>query len=233
MYPAKVCSVVLLLGFLTTACYSLPRDPKGTLDQLQHRPLRVGLVENAPWVVRVGNEPDGAEVELVREFAAQLGTTPEWHWGGEQDQFEMLENYGLDLMIGGFSNRTPWKAYVGLTSPYFTETIRVGSRGSQNVKSLKGMSVAVLDDQTAVLVAAEGGQTTRVNSPTEINGLVAGPEWQLQQLNLNQTKIELDSLQHVMAVPPGENALVKRLDEFLYAKRGNIGSLLQQHGEVK
>ena len=34
---------------------------------------------------------------------------------------------------------------------------------------------------------------------------------------------ELESLKHVIAVPPGENAFVKRLDEFLYQ---NILSLI-------
>jgi len=44
--------------------------------------MRVGLVEHPPWVVRTNGEPRGVEVELVRQFANGLGTTPEWHWGG-------------------------------------------------------------------------------------------------------------------------------------------------------
>jgi ABC-type amino acid transport substrate-binding protein len=105
------------------SCSNLPRDPKQTLRRVQTQPMRVGLVEHPPWVIRTNGEPRGAEVELVRQFASGLGTTPEWHWGGAQEQMEALENYGLDLVIGGFTSRSPWKDYVGFTAPYFEETI--------------------------------------------------------------------------------------------------------------
>ena len=71
--------VVVALGLLALACGSLPRDPKGTLRRVQGGRLRVGLVEHPPWVVRTEGEPAGAEVELVRALAAELGATPEWH----------------------------------------------------------------------------------------------------------------------------------------------------------
>ena len=151
-------SILIIFLLITFACASLPRDPKETLRQLQSRPVRVGLVEHAPWVVRNGSEPAGVEVDLIRNFASELGTTPDWHWGGEQEQLEALQHYQLDVVIGGFTDQTPWSKYVGLTSPYFEET----------------------------------------------------------------------SLKHVIAVPPGENALLKRLDEFLYKKRFDVKNLLQQ-----
>src|SRR4051812_29357091 len=89
--------------FCASGCGNLPRDPKGTLSRAQaNGRLRVGLVEHPPWVVRTAGEPSGAEVELVREFAQELGATPEWHWGGEQAQMEALEHYQLDLLVGGF-----------------------------------------------------------------------------------------------------------------------------------
>ena len=116
-------SLVLLSCVLAPiiSCSNLPRDPKQTLRSVQTRPLRVGLVEHPPWVIRGDGEPRGAEVELVREFAVGLGTTPEWHWGGAQQQMETLQDYGLDLVIGGFTSSSPWKDYVGFTAPYFEE----------------------------------------------------------------------------------------------------------------
>ena len=110
--PVITLAVILCL---TAACSNLPRDPKETLRTVQTRPMRVGLVEHAPWVIRTTGEPAGVEVDLVRQFAAALGTTPEWNWGGEQEQLEALEEYQLDLVIGGFTDRTPWRKYVGLT----------------------------------------------------------------------------------------------------------------------
>ena len=111
------CVLVLIIS-----CSNLPRDPKQTLRRVQTQPMRVGLVEHSPWVIRTGGEPRGAEVELVRQFANGLGTTAEWHWGGAQQQMETLQDYGLDLVIGGFTSRSPWKDYVGFTAPYFEET---------------------------------------------------------------------------------------------------------------
>ncbi|MDQ3818808.1 MAG: transporter substrate-binding domain-containing protein [Acidobacteriota bacterium] len=148
--------ILLILSASLASCSSLPRDPKKTLQHVEEsKRLRVGLVEHPPWVVRTEGEPAGVEVELVRRFAAELGATPDWGWGGEQEQMEALEHYKLDLLIGGFTKETAWKSYVGLTSPYTDQ------------------------DQ-------------------------------------------------VMAVPPGENGFIKRLDEFLYRQRGEVKGLLQQ-----
>lgn len=116
--------LLIIVSTLAASCSNLPRDPKETLRHVQDGGrLRVGLVEHPPWVVRGSGEPAGAEVELVRRFAKELGATPEWHWGGEQEQMEALERYELDLLIGGFTSKTPWSKYVGLTSPYIEKQV--------------------------------------------------------------------------------------------------------------
>lgn len=210
-------------------CSSLPRDPKQTLRQLHSRPLRVGLVEHPPWVVRTSGEPTGVEVDLIRNFASELGTTPEWNWGGEQQQLEALEHYQLDVVIGGFTDRTPWSDYVGLTSPYFEETYRIGIPTSSPVQDIKGLEVSIRKGEAVGLkLEKKAARVVRVDDLTQVNGPVAAPDWQLEQMSLKSTGEELDSLKHVIAVPPGENALVKRLDEFLYGKRFEIKNLLQQ-----
>jgi polar amino acid transport system substrate-binding protein len=114
---------ILLLAAFLCGCgeEGFPRDAKGTLQRVRGGTMRVGLVENPPWVVRQGDEPAGIEPELVRQFAAELRATPEWHWGGEQAQMEALEKYELDLLLGGITRKTPWKSDVGLTSGYFEE----------------------------------------------------------------------------------------------------------------
>lgn len=103
-----------------TACSDLPRDPEQTLEKVQkyHR-LRVGLSEHPPWVIRTFGEPQGAEVELVRRFAASLGATPEWHWSTENQQMRALKNFDLDLVVCGLDSDTPWAKEIGLTRPYF------------------------------------------------------------------------------------------------------------------
>src|SRR5919199_148980 len=153
-----------VLCALTAACANLPRDPEGTLRRVEGGRLRVGLVEHPPWVVRTEGEPGGAEVELVRRFAAELGATPEWHWGGEQRHMEALERFELDLVVGGITKATPWAKYVGLTGPYFEEAYAVGFPApAAPPKELKGLSVAVREgDPAAYYLAKEDAVPVRV-----------------------------------------------------------------------
>ncbi|PYS51489.1 MAG: ABC transporter substrate-binding protein [Acidobacteria bacterium] len=125
--------ILLILIAFFASCSNLPRDPKKTLQHvLESKRLRVGLVEHPPWVVKINGEPAGVEVELVKRFAADLGATPDWSWGGEQEQMEALEHYKLDLLIGGFTSETAWSTYVGLTSPYTDQKQVMASPPGEN-----------------------------------------------------------------------------------------------------
>src|SRR4051812_45288136 len=92
--------ILFIVSLLAAACSNLPRDPQNTLRRIQsEKKMRIGLVENPPWVIRTANgEPAGAEVELIKQFTDALGAEAEWHWGGEQQQMEALERYELDLV---------------------------------------------------------------------------------------------------------------------------------------
>jgi polar amino acid transport system substrate-binding protein len=207
------------------ACSNLPRDPKNTLAGVRQRPMRVGLVVHAPWVIRTNDEPGGAEVDLVRQFATSLGTTAEWQWGGEQELLEALGRYDLDLVIGGLTRNTPWKEYVGLTSPYFTENYQVGSRSQ--IEDIKGARIGVnRGDMIASFIGRKGAVAVPVDDLSKFEGPVAASDWQLEQMGLHNSGITLRSDEHVMATPPGENGFIKRLDEFLYQNRGQVKSLL-------
>src|SRR3954453_4604141 len=221
---------IAVLGSLVacSSCSNLPRDPEQTLRRVQTRPIRVGLVEHVPWVVRTNDEPHGVEVELIREFAAQLGTSVEWHWGGAQQQMEALESYALDVVIGGFTTRSPWVDSVGFTAPYFKETIRVGALPGTSMKTVKGVAITTADVFVAALLQRHGAIVIRVNDVRTGNPAVAAFDWQLQTMNVTNTNNELDDVKHVIATPMGENAFIKRLDEFLYQKRPFVAGLLQQ-----
>src|SRR4051794_18434283 len=138
--------------FLALAgCDSLPRDPERTLDRVRGwKRMRVGLVENPPWVVHRGSKPAGAEVELVKRFADSLGAKPDWFWGGEQSHMEALNRFELDLVVGGLTQETPWAKSIGMTKPYFLEQIGVGVlAGSAPPQKLKDVTVAVRDGDAA------------------------------------------------------------------------------------
>jgi polar amino acid transport system substrate-binding protein len=222
--------LILIVCACAAGCNDLPRDPKETSRHAQGGHLRVGLVEHTPWVIRTDGEPAGAEVELVRRFAAELGATPDWHWGGEQQQMEALEHYQLDLVVGGVTDETPWSKYVGLTSSYFEERIKVGVPISmQPPASVKGMQVAVKSGEAiASYLESKSALPVRVDDLSQANLPVAAPDWQLEQMGLTQTEIELRTEKHVWAAPPGENGFIKRLDEFLHRHSSEIKGLLQQ-----
>jgi hypothetical protein len=214
------------------ACGSLPRDPESTLRRAQQNGrLRVGLVEHPPWVVRTQGEPAGAEVELVRGFASEIGATPEWVWGGEQQHMEALENYQLDVVVGGLTSKTAWSKYVGLTATYFEDRVIVAVPAGGGVPSeIKGIQVAVeRGDPAARYVKSKDATPAFVDDLRLAKAsAAAGPDWRLQGMGMTATGVELSKEKHVMAVPPGENALIRRLDEYLAARRDQVGSLLQR-----
>jgi polar amino acid transport system substrate-binding protein len=230
MLTRKSLFVFLVLCVCSAGCSDLPRDPKETLRRAEGGRLRVGLVEHPPWVVRTGGEPAGAEVELVRLFARELGAQPEWRWGGEQQHMEALEHYQLDLLVGGLTGDTPWSKYVGLTSPYFESRVVVGvHKSAPLLKNVKGVPVAVASgDAAAGYLESKGAVVVPVEDLSHADAAAfAAPEWQLEQMGLAPTGVELRAEEHVMAAPPGENGFIKRLDEFLYRQRGAVKGLLQ------
>lgn len=136
---------LLLSIALLSTCVScnIPRDPNHTLEQVSGGTIRVGVVDNEPWVKRVNGEPAGVEVTLVREFAKELGARIDWVWGSEHEHLEALKRHELDLMIAGLTESPLWQQEVGLTNPYFTNRIAVGvPRSTPPLRELKGVSVA-------------------------------------------------------------------------------------------
>ena len=227
---------VIATAICFVSCADLPRDQKDTFKHVQQsQRLRVGVIENPPWVIRNGDEPSGAEVELVKKFASEIGVRPEWTWGGDEKLLGALEKFELDLVAGGLSDKTPWKTRIGMTSPFYSETYDVGIRpNGATLSDLKDREIAVGNDsRLAGFLREKGALPVEIEDLEEADGRpVAGPLWQLAKLGLSPTGNDLHSDQHIVATPPGENQLVKRLDEFFAMHRKEIPTLLQQQPEV-
>jgi ABC-type amino acid transport substrate-binding protein len=125
---------VLLAGVMLVAgCGTYPADPQGTLEKVSGGTLRVGASQNGDWVrISAQGNPgtdgvQGSEAELVRRFAQTLGAEVEWTIGTEQVLADELKHGGLDLVIGGLDDKTPWSTHAGLTRPYMESR---DSRGS-------------------------------------------------------------------------------------------------------
>ncbi|MDQ0870655.1 ABC-type amino acid transport substrate-binding protein [Arthrobacter sp. V1I9] len=122
-----VAALLLVVLLMLTGCAgTFPADPQGTLKKAQGGTLRVGASMNGDWV-RISAETggqvrdsdvQGTEAELVRDFAAQLGAEVEWVAGSEQVLAEEIKHGGLDLVIGGLDDKTPWVTHAGITRPY-------------------------------------------------------------------------------------------------------------------
>lgn len=123
-YQRIITGLLLAALMVLSGCgTSFPADPEGTLQRVQGGTLRVGASTNGDWV-RIppgssrSSEVQGSEAELVKRFAARLGADVEWVAGTEQVLAEELKHGGLDLVIGGLDDKTPWSTHAGLTRPY-------------------------------------------------------------------------------------------------------------------
>ncbi|RWZ51247.1 transporter substrate-binding domain-containing protein [Labedella phragmitis] len=114
---------IVAVSLLAGCGISIPNDPDGTLDRVTGGELRVGVSESAPWTETAGSgAPTGTEVDLVEEFAENLHADVDWTEGGEADLVSALERGELDLVIGGFTDTTPWTSKAAMTQPYAEST---------------------------------------------------------------------------------------------------------------
>ena len=224
--------VAVVIASICTSC-KIPDDPQHTLEHIRGGTMRVGVIENRPWVERINDQPTGVEVELVRQFAQELDAKIEWVWGPENEILKALKHYELDLAIGGLTKSTPWQKEIGITNPYFTDRILVGFPPNLSpIKNaeIEGVQVAVAQENAVVAayVKKEDAVPVRVTEPFGANKPVAAPSWQLKHEGFTVTDIELSKEKHIMAVPPGENGWLVRLERFLRGKRSQIAKMLKE-----
>jgi polar amino acid transport system substrate-binding protein len=202
---------------LAGACERIPQDPRGTLDRVTGATMRVGVSEMPPWTQFDDGEIRGVEVELVRRFADELGAEIAWVQGSEAALLEALERYELDLVIAGLTDDTPWNSRLGLTTPYVTTKTLVGvPPASPPPAELAGLEVAVeRGDVAAALLREKGAVPVVVADLSAASGPVAADDWWITAQGLRTLSTELQEEKHVMAVPPGENAWLVRLERFL------------------
>lgn len=134
-----------------------PADPHGTLSEVTGGVLRVGVSHNEPFVSVRGPVPSGREVELVEDYARTLDAEITWTADGEEELVDRLEHGRLDLMIGGLTDRTPWKQKVGLTRPYVETTDEFGQQEKHVMAVRKGENAFLLDLDE--FLQSSGGQS--------------------------------------------------------------------------
>jgi polar amino acid transport system substrate-binding protein len=120
---------VLAFAALISASCDFPQDPRGTLDKVQNGTMRVGLVNHDPWTQMEEGRASGVEVELLREFAAELETEIVFVQGTVPELLEAAKQREVDVVAGGFTDTSPGVSEgkeAGITSPYLVTRFVVG-----------------------------------------------------------------------------------------------------------
>jgi polar amino acid transport system substrate-binding protein len=224
-------TVVLILVSVAAAGCQYPRDPDGTLNRVEGGVMRVGVTEADPWVLLERDRPvGGAEVELARRFARDVGARIEWVQGSEEQLVDAAKEGQVDLILGGLTNKSRWKKDVAFTRPYVETRAVVGvPPGESFPDDFAGVPVAaelgseeegLLAQKTEARVVPVTDLAPRAGRPAAV------PHYLLDDLELTDSGTELGESKHVMAVKLGENAFLVRLERFLLNREDEIERLL-------
>lgn len=231
----RTLTVLILLAAVAAAGCQYPRDPDGTLNRVEGGVMRVGVTEADPWVSLEGDRPvGGAEVELARRFARELGARIEWIQGSEEELVDAAKEGQVDLILGGLTSKSRWKKDVAFTRPYVEVRAVVGTpAGGSYPDDFAGVPVAVepgseeeglLEQRTDARVVPVTDLAARAGRPAAV------PDYLLDDLRLTDSGTELDEAEHVMAVKLGENAFLVRLERFLLNREDEIRRLVTVEG---
>jgi polar amino acid transport system substrate-binding protein len=225
---------MLAAGCLASAACDLPRDADGTRDRVRGGIVRVGVVIDTPWVTdSTGGEgaAGGIEGALVQGIARDLGARVRWVRGTDESLLAALHERELDMVIGGLTTESPWRAKLAFTKPYYTDTVIVaGAPGAPPPTTLDGLRVAVLDaDPVVASVRGEGGVPVPVADLATAREAIAAPTWRLAQFGrTGNPAIVLARREHVLALAPGENAWLVHVERWLRAHESRVPAMLRK-----
>jgi hypothetical protein len=212
----------VLIGVLAACgCSDFPKDNADTLKQIRAgREMKVGVAHNPPWTIVEDGRTGGVEPALVTQWAQSLGTKARVITGPTDALVEALYKRELDVLVMGLTDKTPHSSKLALSQPYLEVKTHIGvAPGQMPLADWKGQRIAV-DPERLDLVAqvreleAEPVPLEKGQAPVPI---MAGYDFELERRGFKPTENELSAERRVMAVIPGESALLLSLDEFLQA----------------
>jgi polar amino acid transport system substrate-binding protein len=208
-----------------------PDDPEGTLDRVQNGRLRAGLSVREPWTRLADGKPAGPEAQLVEDFARELNAQVDWVVGAESELLAALQKRELDLVGGGLTEDTPWKDKLALTKPYLQTRITVGAPpGQEPPDRVKGLEVSVPSGRPliAAYVLEKGGIPVTSVDPLREGRPVAADDFLLEAWGLAAADTTLHKERHVIAVAPGENRWLVRVEAFLRDRGESVRDQLRR-----
>jgi polar amino acid transport system substrate-binding protein len=228
-----LCLLLLALSALVSASCDFPRDPRGTLEGVQNATMRVGIVGNGPWTRMEDGRASGIEVELLKDFARELGADTTFVPGTTPELLEAAKEAEVDVLVGGFTSTSPGVSEgkeAGVTGTYLRTRLVVGVPPDRHAfDDPSGRKIAVERiDGTAAILKDEGAVPVPVEDLSASEMPVAAYEWQLKAWGFEPTGVELPEEEHVMAVPLGENGWLVELERFLREHREEARELLRE-----
>jgi polar amino acid transport system substrate-binding protein len=230
----RVAAVMLGVTLLLVGC-QYPRDPEGSLNRAAGGTLRVGVIDDPPWVdLSNPRDPRGVEPALIRGFAEEIDAEVEWIEGTEADLVEAMRGFQLDVIIGGLDRSSPYQKHVALTRPYVDTEIEFATPpGVPLPDDLDGVEVWVEEGSEAASILQQeevDATDVRYERLGEVDGIALLHTYEIDELGYERTdRIQRDE-EHAMAVPSGENALLVELERYLLDRGEEAEDLL--HEEV-
>jgi len=225
---------IALLAFIPalSACDDLqfPRDPEGTLKSVvSDGEMTVAVSLNPPWTdVDRDGELSGVEVELVEDFADELGARIVWRRLDAFAALASLEQDDVDLAIGGFTRKDVMPVAGVAPSYVFYEEDSVLAVRGERPDDAKPQGDRVFVPQhlpLAELVTDEGGRP--VDEWSEDVKFAAVPRWQAAALGLTPVDVILHRADHVVVVRQGENGWLMEIERFLRRQTSNLDERLR------
>lgn len=213
-----------------------PDDPEGTLERVEGGTMRVGVIHHPPWADTSRRAPRGVEVELARQFAERLDAEIEWVEGAESELVDAMTGFQLDLIVGGLTRTSPWGKEVALSRPFVDTEVQVGlpSDSDLDAADLGGIEVWVRrsSPEAALLRQEEDDAIPRFFDRLEqVEGPALLPSYEIPLIGFEPTDYILRDDEHAIAAPPGENAFLVELDQFLLNSEQEAERLLEQEAE--
>ncbi|MGI9360156.1 MAG: hypothetical protein ACR2O7_01065 [Parasphingorhabdus sp.] len=98
---------LLMIPFLLPSCDAVPADPEHTLMRVKESgQLRIGIVEGSS---------SGPTEDFVKTIEDKTGASAAIRRGEAEHLLKKLEDGELDLVIGSFAQKSPWKRHVWLS----------------------------------------------------------------------------------------------------------------------
>jgi ABC-type amino acid transport substrate-binding protein len=231
MTTRLVVAGALIVTAAAIAACQYPRDPENTLEHVEGGTMRVGVIDNPPWVRLGEGEPQGVEPRLLREFAAERDADIEWVEGPESELVSALVGFQLDVVAGGITYTTPYGKETSVTTPYVDTEIVFAVPSGEEMPDLEGAEIYVRDnsEEAALLQQEEqAAHPVHYDRFSEIDGPALLHSYYIEALGFERDgQIQRDD-DHVMLVPPGENAFLGELGGFLLDRTDTAEEILAE-----